>query len=293
VVVPGNHDGVHRGHQHLIERARASTRLGEHVVVLTFFPHPLAFLRPERAPEIITPLARRIELLERAGADRVHVARFDAEYAAQSAETWATQCLKRELGARAVVIGPDYRFGKDRVGTPTLLTQLGLAVVTAEAVRQGGEPISSTRVRSALAAGDAQLATRLLGRVHDVEGVVIEGQRRGRTLGFPTANLGHVEGLVPADGVYAVVGRIRGESEPMWGVANLGQRPTVSAGRSLEAHFFDVSRDLYGQRIRLGFVGRLRAEQKFDSLDRLVAQIRLDSAQARQLLASADPRTFP
>lgn len=294
MVVPGNHDGVHLGHQHLVARARRASRAGEHVVALTFSPHPLALLRPERAPELITSLSRRVELLERAGADRVHVARFDEGYAAQSARDWAEQRLQRDLGARAIVIGPDYRFGKDRVGTPALLAELGLEVLVAEAVLEAGEPVSSTRVRSALAAGDVALAARLLGRVHDVDGVVIEGHKRGRTLGFPTANLGHLEGLVPADGVYAVVGRVEGEGgAPMHGVANLGQRPTVGAGRSVEAHFFDVAPDLYGRRIRLGFVARLRAEQKFDSLDRLVAQIRLDSAQARALLSSADPSTFP
>lgn len=287
VVVPGNHDGVHVGHQRLIARARSE---GDRVIALTFWPHPLALLRPDRAPKLIASLDRRRELLVRAGAE-VHVAAFDASYAAQSAEVWVTERLRGELGAGAIVVGPDYRFGKDRAGTPELLTALGLRVIVEDAVTVDGEPVSSTRVRSALEAGDVALATRLLGRVHDVDGVVIEGQKRGRTIGFPTANLGSVEGMVPADGVYAVVGRVLGET---WlGVANLGVRPTVGAGRSIEAHFFDRSGDLYGQRVRLGFVARLRAEQKFDSLDALVAQIGRDAAQARDALAAADKATFP
>lgn len=288
VVVPGNHDGVHVGHQRLIARARSE---GDRVIALTFWPHPLALLRPERAPKLIASLDRRRELLVRAGAE-VHVAAFDASYAAQSAEVWVTERLRGELGASAIVVGPDYRFGKDRAGTPELLTTLGLQVIVEDAVTVDGEPASSTRVRSALETGDVALATRLLGRTHDVDGVVIEGQKRGRTIGFPTANLGSIEGMTPADGVYAVAVRTSGGAR-LEGVANVGVRPTVGAGRSVEAHLFDWSGDLYGQRLRLAFVARLRAEQKFDSVDALVAQIGRDAAQARHALAAADKATFP
>jgi riboflavin kinase/FMN adenylyltransferase len=289
VVVPGNHDGVHRGHRALLDLARQMSRPGEAVVALTFSPHPLSLLRPEAAPRPITTIPRRTQLLRAAGADRVHVAHFDAEYAAQEPRQWVEQRLLRELGARAVVIGPDYRFGRGRRGTPALLAELGLEVHLAEAVHEGGEPISSTRVRRALESGDVAGASRLLGRAHDLEGVVVTGQRRGRTIGFPTANLDALDGLVPADGVYAVFGRVGAEPELLRGVANLGVRPTLGAGRSVEVHFFDVQRDLYAERVRIGFVARLRGEQKFDSLDALVAHIRLDADQARALLASADP----
>lgn len=290
--MPGNHDGVHRGHQHLLSLARRVSRPGERVVALTFSPHPLALLRPDHAPPPVTSIARRVELLEGAGADHVQVARFDAEYAAQEARDWVTERLVRELGARAVVIGQDYRFGRGRLGTPALLEELGLEVVLADAITDAGAPISSTRVRQALAAGDVAAAARWLGRVHDVQGRIVAGQRRGRTLGFPTANLDAIEGLVPADGVYAVFGRVVGEPALLRGVANLGVRPTVGAGRSVEAHFFGVDRDLYGRDIRLGFVGRLRGEQKFDSLEGLMAHIALDAERARAVLASADPASF-
>jgi riboflavin kinase/FMN adenylyltransferase len=289
VVVPGNHDGVHRGHRALLDLARRVSRPGEAVVALTFSPHPLSLLRPEAAPRPITTISRRSELLLAAGADRVHVAHFDAAYAAQEPRQWVEERLLRELGARAVVIGPDYRFGRGRGGTPELLAELGLEVDLAEAVHDDGEPVSSTRVRRALESGDVAGAARLLGRAHDLEGVVVAGQRRGRTIGFPTANLDALEGLVPADGVYAVFGRIGSDPRRIPGVANLGVRPTLGAGRSVEVHFFDLERDLYAERLRLGFVARLRGEQKFDSLDALVAHIRLDAAQARALLASADP----
>lgn len=286
VVVPGNHDGVHLGHQSLIRRAREHVGPSGRVVALTFWPHPLALLRPERAPEAITTVTRRLELLRRAGADDAVVATFDAEYAAQSATAWARDRLIRDLGASAIVIGPDYRFGKDRQGTPELLRSLGLSVLEASSVEIDGARVSSTRVRDALRAGDVTLASSLLGRVHDVEGVVVRGDGRGRTIGVPTANLGALGGMLPRDGVYAVVAEVDGEL--LRGVANLGTRPTFGAGRSLEAHFFDVDRDLYDRPLRLGFVERLRDEQKFDGVASLVAQIRADLARGRQVLESAD-----
>lgn len=291
IVVPGNHDGVHLGHRALLSLAREHGG-GTRVVALTFSPHPLAHLRPERAPRAITSIARRVGLLSGAGADEVVVAHFDAAYAAQTAEAWARDRLIRDLGARAIVIGPDYRFGKGRLGTPELLSSLGLEVVTAPPVDLFGERVSSTRIRNALTAGDVGLASDLLGRLHDLTGEVVKGDQRGRTIGFPTANLSLSEpeasGVVPKDGVYAVVGAIEGEPAPLLGVANLGSRPTFAAGRSIEAHFLGIDRDLYGKRLRLGFVERLRDEQKFDGMTSLVAQIRADVGRAEAVLQGAD-----
>jgi riboflavin kinase / FMN adenylyltransferase len=168
------------------------------------------------------------------------------------------------------------------------LRSLGITVIEAPPIDVGGERVSSTRVRSALVAGDVSAAAELLGRVHDVDGVVVKGDGRGRTIGVPTANLELAGGMVPRDGVYAVVARIEGEETRLRGVANLGSRPTFAAGRSIEVHFFDLDRDLYGLRMRVGFQARLRDEQKFDGVTSLVAQIRADLAQGRELLSGAD-----
>lgn len=289
VVVPGNHDGVHLGHRALLSLARERVP-DARVVALTFWPHPLALLRPERAPQAITGCARRLELLRRAGADEAVVARFDREYAAQSAEVWARDRLIGDLGACAVVVGPDYRFGKDRAGSPELLRSMGLEVIEASAVDVADETVSSTRIRTALREGDVAAASDLLGRLHDLTGVVVKGDQRGRTIGFPTANLvlGDDAGMVPRDGVYAVVGLSRGEREPMLGAANLGTRPTFGAGRSIEVHFLDTDRDLYDREVRIGFVARLRDEQKFDGIPSLVAQLGQDVARAREVLEAAD-----
>lgn len=294
VVVPGNHDGVHVGHRALLALARSmADARGARVVALTFDPHPLAVLLPERAPTPLTTIERRVELLRGAGADRVEVARFDAAYAKESAEGWVKKRLLDALGAVAIVIGPDYRFGAGRKGTPDLLRSLGLEVASAPSVSVHGERASSTRVRDALGLGDVVLARELLDRVHEVDGEVVEGDRRGRTIGFPTANLRADPVLTPRDGVYAVVARVVGparEERLLRGMANLGTRPTFGAGRSIEAHFFDFDGDLYGRRLRLGFVARLRDEQKFAGIDALTLQLRADRAAAEKILGPTDPR---
>ncbi|MFO0708217.1 MAG: bifunctional riboflavin kinase/FAD synthetase [Sandaracinus sp.] len=292
VVVPGNHDGVHRGHVALLARARelAAAR-GARVVALTFDPHPLALIAPERAPTPLTTIERRAELLVRAGADDVVVARFDRAYAELSAEDFVSQELVARLGACAVLVGADYRFGKGRRGEPGLLRALGAEggfdVEVIDAVGSGAVArISSTTVREALREGDLARTRELLGRVHELEGVVVEGHRRGRTIGFPTANLEGVKVMLPPDGVYAIVARVlegpRASEPLLTGMLNVGTRPTFAAGRSIEAHLFDVSRDLYGQRLRLGLVARLRDERRFDGVEALVAQLREDETHARQ-----------
>jgi riboflavin kinase/FMN adenylyltransferase len=291
VVVPGNHDGVHVGHQALLARARVlANARGLEVVALTFDPHPMVTVAPERAPVPLTTIARRTELLLGAGADRVAVAHFDAAYAAQTAEQWITNELAGRLAARAVVVGVDFRFGKGRGGDLEGLRAMGanrgIEVDALGEVFLPGthERASSTAVRTALAQGDVVHAAALLTRPHSVDGTVVEGHKRGRTIGFPTANLVPDPILLPLDGVYAVRART---NEGRWldGVANLGTRPTFAAGRSLEAHLFDFAGELYGTRLRLAFVERIRDEKKFDGIEALVAQIRLDADHARAICA--------
>jgi riboflavin kinase/FMN adenylyltransferase len=299
VVVPGNHDGVHLGHVALLARARElAARHAARVVALTFDPHPLALLAPSRVPDALTTIERRVELLRRAGADDVVVARFDERYAQLGADAFVEHELVERLSACAVVIGADFRFGQGRSGDPSFLRacgeRYGFEVAVVEAIASSTvERISSTAIREALRGGAVEEAARLLGRLHELEGVVVEGHRRGRTIGFPTANLEGTRVLLPRDGVYAVVarvlrdGRALDEERPMAGMLNLGTRPTFAAGRSVEAHFFDVSRDLYGLTLRVGLVARLRDERRFDGVEALVTQLREDAAAARAL---AGPR---
>lgn len=292
VIVPGNHDGVHLGHQHLLQSAIAQAQ-GQPVVPLFFDPHPAKVLRPEKAPEPLTTPMRRTELLLGRGASHVVCERFDEDLATQTPEAFATTFLRDKLGASLVVVGPDFRFGHRRAGDINVLKSLGekhgFGVHTVNVERQDGERISSSLIRKRLKLGDVRGAAAWLGRFHEVEANVVVGQRRGRTLGFPTANLGAVQTLLPSDGVYAVVVRIAGEPKIWSGAANLGLRPTVGAGRSAEVHLLDFSGDadsLYGKQLRVGFVARIRDEKKFDGISMLKDQIAEDVAKAREL---ADP----
>lgn len=287
VVAPGNYDGVHLGHQALLSAARELAAPTERVVVLTFSPHPAQVLAPLRAPPLLTTIERRTSLLHRMGADHVEVVAFDRAFAGLTAGAFIEEVLVARLGATGVVVGPDFRFAKGREGDIDTLREAGLQVRAHGPIRREGGVVSSTRIRGLLREGDVDATRRLLGRVHDVGGQVVEGHRRGRTIGFPTANLDCEPVLLPADGVYAVIAR-HPDGSLLEGVANLGVRPTVEAGRSVEAHFFDFEGDLYGSTMRLGFVSRIRGEQKFGGLDELKAQIARDAQQARRDLAAAD-----
>lgn len=287
----GNFDGVHRGHQHLFRCVSEAARgFGGDCVALTFDPHPTRVLAPERAAPVITPLDRKLELLGAQGLDGVVVERFDVARSAQSAEDFVREVIVG-LGAREVFIGGDFRFGKGRSGDGALLATLGakhgFSAHVVSFVESQGAVISSTRVRRCLADGDVAAVRDLLGRPYDLDGIVVHGDHRGRTLGFATANLRTGCEALPRDGVYAVRVRVLGESTArVGGVANLGNRPTFAAGRSIEIHLLDTDRDLYGRTLRVEFTARLRDERRFDGIDALRAQITHDVGAARAALAT-------
>ncbi|MCB9629208.1 MAG: bifunctional riboflavin kinase/FAD synthetase [Sandaracinaceae bacterium] len=295
VVTPGNHDGVHLGHRALISTARdLAARSGLATMGMCFDPHPTSVLAPDRAPVLLTPMARRVELMRGAGCDEVAVLTFDRDFAQTSPELFVQRVLVERCRARAVVVGPDFHFGSKRAGNVETLRDLGrqhgFTVTVVRPVLFEGAPVSSTRVRRLLAEeGDVASVARMLTRVHDVDGVVVRGDQRGRTIGFHTANLQLADVQLPADGVYAVVvSVVGGDGTRLQGVANLGQRPTFEAGRSVEVHLLDFEGDLYGKTLRVGFVARVRPEQKFDGVEALVRQINQDCVRARALLAVAE-----
>jgi riboflavin kinase/FMN adenylyltransferase len=288
-VVIGNFDGVHRGHRALLERAIAEAAAHKLVpVALTFDPHPSVVLG-KSPPDLLTTLARRAELLSKLGADHVFVRRFDLDFSSWSPKRFAEELLARELSAKVVVSGKNFRFGKDRAGDPVMLAalgeRLGFTALSAEAKDARGV-LSSTRARDAVVAGDLAGAESILGRRHAIEGSVERGDQRGRTLGFPTANLDAGRVALPPNGVYAVVVDLVTDEGPRAlasGVMNIGVRPTVAAGgaRTVEVHLFDTSEDLYGKTLRAHVVAKIRDEQRFTGLDALKEQIAKDSQQAR------------
>jgi riboflavin kinase/FMN adenylyltransferase len=297
VVAPGNHDGVHLGHQALVRTARAYAQAhGLRAVALTFDPHPATVLAPDRAPIPLTSVGRRRELLLAAGADEVVVQPFTREFAGLSAEQFLQGLL--DHGAAALVVGPDFRFGQGRTGDVPMLEAFGarhgLHTIVEPAVLVRGERVSSSTVREAIAAGEVERGNALLGHVYELNGEVVHGHQRGRRLGFPTANLASEPVLHPADGVYAVVVRAleREPSTPTWGIANLGPHPTFGAGRSVEVHLFDFDGDLYGAQLRVGFVKRIRSQWKFPDLRALGAQIEMDCEAARVTLGTTCEDTW-
>ncbi|MDQ1506904.1 MAG: riboflavin kinase / adenylyltransferase [Actinomycetota bacterium] len=300
VVTIGAFDGVHLGHQALLRmvRERAAER-GLPTALVTFDRHPAQVVRPESAPKLLTSLPQRLELLEATGlVDHAVVLTFDDERRRESAEDFVTQILEGCLHARLVVVGADFHFGNGRRGNVALLERmgrdLGFDVVGLDLVRAAEDAdrvtYSSTLVRQRLADGDVRGAAEILGRVHEVRGTVVEGDRRGRELGFPTANVAVPEEIcLPAAGIYA--GTFTGTD----GVArpaaiSLGHRPTFYTDQAyllLEAYLLDFKGDLYGQAASVGFVERIRAEERFDSAEALVAAMNRDVEAARRLL---DPR---
>jgi riboflavin kinase/FMN adenylyltransferase len=292
-VAIGNFDGVHLGHRALLELARSeAAAFGGESVALTFEPHPTRVLAPDRSPPRISGADRRLELFEAAGVDGVIVQGFDRGFAAMSPESFAREVLLGLL-AKVVLVGENFHFGKDRAGDGPALRALGQSLgfrtEVLGPVRDGAEMISSSRVREALARGELDRVRAMLGRDFDFDGRVVVGDRRGRTIGFPTANLRTDVEALPMDGVYAVRVSVLGEpGEPVDGVMNIGVRPTFSAGRSIEVHLFDTERDLYGRLLRVRCAARLRDERRFEGIDALRAQIARDVSDARAALARAE-----
>jgi len=288
VVTLGTFDGVHRGHQHLIgQLAREARSRHETAVVLTFYPRPAEVLRPESAPPYLCSIEQRCAWLREAGAEHVVVIPFDLALSRMGAEEFCSH-LVAGLGMRRLVGGPDLALGQGRAGTPDVLREIGgrlgfdLSIVPAFEVE--GEVVHTRVIRKALEEADLDRAGRLLGRRFSVDGEVVHGEGRGRTIGIPTANVATSPKLVlPANGVYAVEVEVAGQRYA--GAANLGTRPTFSGQtRSLEIHLLDFSGDVYSQACRVDFVARLRAEQRFPSIAELVEQIHRDFASARELL---------
>ncbi|WP_176399746.1 bifunctional riboflavin kinase/FAD synthetase [Novosphingobium sp. B 225] len=290
VIALGNFDGFHLGHQAVIGQAIDWARSeGRPAIVATFDPHPVRFFVPDAPPFRLTTLDQRQELFEAAGADAMLVFHFDAVLAATTAEQFVADLLVRRLGAAGVVTGEDFTFGQARGGNVKVLAELGaplgLRSKAIGPVGDGGEVVSSSRIRAALQAGDCALATHLLTRPFAIRGTVQHGDKVGRTIGFPTANLALGNYLRPRYGIYAVTGTLPG-GRVLHGAANLGIRPSFDPPKELlEPHFFDFAGDLYGQEIEVAFHHYLRGEAKFDSLEALTAQMDADCARARELLA--------
>ena len=290
VVAVGTFDGVHIGHQALIARAVSQARtMGASCALFTFQNHPLSVLAPERVPPALSSREERRGLFAALGVDLAIAERFTQELAALSAEAFLAR-LMESLAPRAIVVGENFSFGAGGRGTPDFLAaqgeRWGFRVENMPLLSAAGGVVSSTRIRALLAAGDVRLAGTLLGRPFALSGVVAHGDERGRTLGFPTANLLPSASLAcPANGVYAVrVERETGGTQI--GVANVGSNPTFGGKeRRVEAHLFDFSGDLYGERLTVRFVERLRGEKKFPSAAALVGQLREDEKKARSILA--------
>jgi riboflavin kinase / FMN adenylyltransferase len=289
VAALGNFDGFHLGHQAVAGEAIAKAKAaGRPAIIATFDPHPVRHFMPGAAPFRLTTLDQRQELFAAAGADAMLVFEFDDALAGMTAEDFITRLLIERLSLSAVVTGEDFTFGKGRGGSVDVLRTIGgangLESSAVGPVGDGQDIISSSRIRDALKSGDPQTAARLLSRPFTVEGIVQHGDKNGRLLGYPTANIDMGQYLRPRYGIYAVRGRLP-DGRILNGAANLGIRPSFSPPKELlEPFFFNFSEDLYDQKIAIEFHAFLRGEEKFDSLDALKAQMALDCERARELL---------
>jgi riboflavin kinase/FMN adenylyltransferase len=294
VIAIGNFDGVHRGHQAVIDEAgRIAREHGTPWGVLTFEPHPRMMFTPETPPFRITPFVDKARVIEEMGVDFMLVLHFDETLSRMPADEFVSRILVEGIGARHIVSGFDFVFGHQRAGTAQFLEAEGRkygfgATGAGKVVDEEGKVISSTRIREYLANGKPREAARLIGRPFELAGRVSGGDQRGRTIGFPTANLMLATTTQPAFGVYAVRAGIETEKGTVWhdGVANLGYRPTFGGTSPvLETHIFDFADDIYGKHLRVALIEFLRPERKFDGIASLTAQIKTDSDQARALLA--------
>ena len=296
VITVGTFDGVHRGHRDVIERLVArSLTLKIPSVLVTFEPHPLQIVNPSAAPLLLTTHDEKLEVIAETGVDYMAVVPFTTELASYSAEDFVELVLRRCFRMRELLIGYDHGFGRQRAGNVDVLRRLGerdgfrLEVVDPVSTPDG-HSVSSTSIRRAIAGGDLDRAAASLGRLYSVSGRVIEGAQRGRTIGFPTLNLGPPppRKLLPPEGVYAV--RVQTPVGPVGGMMNLGPRPTFGdSAASLEAHLFDTAGNFYGAHVRVDFVARLRETRKFASAEQLSAQLRHDERDARALVQLDKP----
>ncbi len=293
-ITVGNFDGVHRGHQAMLARLRAkASELGLESCVLTFEPHPREFFAPQAAPARLTRLAAKLAVLRDAGVDRVHVARFDAKFAAQTPEAFARDFLVGRLGCAWLLVGRDFRYGAKRSGDfaqlETAAARYGFELEAMPEVKSEGQRISSSAVRDALARGDLEAAAGLLGRPYSIAGRVVHGDKLGRELGYATANI-RLPHSPPLAGIFVVetLGVPQSPGKPWPSVASIGVRPTVKedAVPLLEAHLFGFDGNLYGRRLEVKFLHKLRDEAKFPDLETLKDAIDRDAADARQFFAA-------
>lgn len=290
-VAVGVFDGVHRGHMAVFDALRVAAD-GLPLCALTFGTHPDVIVNSESAPKLLTTLDRRIELLEVAGLDAVGVIDFDDDIRHLSPDGFVSMFLTGGLNAALVAVGRGFRFGYRASGTVGDLRlmgqQEGFDVVETQIVNLHGTEVRSSSIRAAIASGSVELAARMLGRPFEIEGLVVPGDARGRTIGFPTANITMPDGLVrPAGGVYAVQCTVDGTV--IDGVANVGTRPTFGGGEeTIEVHLYDTTMDLYGKTVRVSFIDRIRNEQRFASVDALVSQIKADIDVAKSIFTHLD-----
>lgn len=293
----GNFDGVHLGHQAMLSRLKdAAHRLGFPACVMTFEPHPREFFAPDQAPTRLTSLREKLQLLAQSEVDCVHVCRFNYDFARISAEEFITRILNQELSVRWLLVGDDFRFGARRAGDFAMLqiaaAENGFAVEVMPSVIIEDQRVSSTAIRQALASGDLNSARKLLGRAYSISGRVIDGDKLGKQIGFPTANIQLKHNRPPLSGIFAVAVRGAIRSSPateLPGVASLGVRPTVHENGKpvLEVHLFDFNQEIYGHHLQVDFLHKLRDEEKYADLDTLILQIKKDVAQAKDFFLAA------
>ncbi|MDY0361684.1 MAG: bifunctional riboflavin kinase/FAD synthetase [Desulforegulaceae bacterium] len=290
IVTIGNFDGVHKGHQELIKLAITKGKEKNlRTMAVTFDPHPIKCIKPGDHPPIITPLEQKIELLSQFGIDDILVIKFSTEFANLTAVEFTENILVNILKVKGIVVGKDYMFGKNRKGNITLLKEYGkkhgFEVYIPEFVKFSDKRISSTLIRKAVMSGKLDEAKTMLGRFYQIRGTVVHGRNRGNKIGFPTANLELIDELCPKTGVYAVIPEI--DEVKYKGVANIGYSPTFGDHKfTVEVHLLDFKEDLYGRKIKVNFIQRLRGEKKFSGIDELSQQISKDVLQAKELVSS-------
>ncbi len=291
VATIGNYDGLHRGHRAILDRVlERAGQISGCSLIITFDPHPLSVLAPDRAPRQIVTLRQKLALLREAQLGFVLILPFTMELAEVTPEGFVRDYLSSGLGLREVYVGANFNFGRGRAGSAETLVQfcgeVGIHAEKVPEIRNLGSPISSSRIRRALQAGEVELACELLGRPYAIEGTVVHGDGRGAELGFPTANLNASNTLIPQDGVYVTQAVIEGDARPA--VTNIGARPTFTdAHYAIETHLLDGPGDLYGKEIEVRFLARLRQELRFDSAEALVDQVRKDIERAREFFSNA------